>query len=133
MLHLAAADAGFDRPAKQPERAGRRAAEPAGRAQADERIAIVGIGCRMPGGIDDPQGLWDLLDEGRDAVRLIERFDPAAADDYLALGYIPDPATIYRAIRRLPAAHHLLLRRGDQDQVFADVRSEEIRYGASMM
>ncbi len=89
---LAAADAGFDRPAKQPERAGRRAAEPAGRAQADERIAIVGIGCRMPGGIDDPQGLWDLLDEGRDAVRLIERFDPALYD--------PDPETPGRMYTR---------------------------------
>lgn len=38
--------------------------------------------------------------------------DPAAAEDFLALGYIPDPATIHRAIRRLPAAHFLLLRRG---------------------
>lgn len=39
--------------------------------------------------------------------------DPAAVDDYLALGYIPDPATIYTAIRRLPAAHFMLLSRGD--------------------
>ncbi|MBY0336534.1 MAG: asparagine synthase (glutamine-hydrolyzing) [Acetobacteraceae bacterium] len=38
--------------------------------------------------------------------------DPAAIEDYLALGYIPDPATAYAGIRRLPAAHMLLLRRG---------------------
>lgn len=41
------------------------------------------------------------------------RLDPAAAEDFLALGYIPDPETIYAGIRRLPAAHFLLLRRGE--------------------
>ena len=41
------------------------------------------------------------------------RLDPAALDDYLALGYVPDPATIYADIRRLPAAHFLLLRRDE--------------------
>lgn len=39
--------------------------------------------------------------------------DPAAVDDFFAFGYVPDPATIYAAIRRLPAGHFLLLRRGD--------------------
>lgn len=38
--------------------------------------------------------------------------DPLAVEDYLALGYVPDPATIHAAIRRLPPAHFLLLRRG---------------------
>ncbi|MFX7329570.1 hypothetical protein ABTI69_22520, partial [Acinetobacter baumannii] len=46
---------------------------------------------------------------------LDRRMDPAAAEDFLALGYIPDPATIYAGIRRLPAAHYLLLRRGEAD------------------
>ncbi len=41
------------------------------------------------------------------------RIDPAAIEDVLALGYIPDPATIYAGIRRLPAAHMLLLKRGE--------------------
>lgn len=44
---------------------------------------------------------------------LDRRLDPAALDDFLALGYVPDPATIHAAIRRLPAAHALLLRRGE--------------------
>ncbi|MBF9132825.1 SDR family NAD(P)-dependent oxidoreductase, partial [Plantactinospora sp. S1510] len=33
-----------------------------------EPIAIVGVGCRFPGGVVDPQGLWDLLADGTDAV-----------------------------------------------------------------
>jgi acyl transferase domain-containing protein/acyl carrier protein len=33
-----------------------------------ERIAIIGIGCRFPGGINDAEAFWKLLEEGRDAV-----------------------------------------------------------------
>ena len=33
-----------------------------------EPIAIVGAGCRFPGGIDSPDSFWKLLSEGRDAV-----------------------------------------------------------------
>lgn len=45
--------------------------------------------------------------------QLSRRIDPSAVEDVLALGYIPDPATIYADIRRLPAAHALLVRRGE--------------------
>ncbi|GGS31002.1 hypothetical protein GCM10010171_26000 [Actinokineospora fastidiosa] len=31
-------------------------------------IAIVGIGCRFAGGVDSPEGFWDLLADGRDGV-----------------------------------------------------------------
>ncbi|WP_437760870.1 SDR family NAD(P)-dependent oxidoreductase [Sorangium sp. So ce1389] len=33
-----------------------------------EPIAIVGMGCRFPGGADDPDAFWRLLEGGRDAV-----------------------------------------------------------------
>ena len=34
----------------------------------DEPIAIVGMSCRFPGGASSPEGLWQLLMEGRDAI-----------------------------------------------------------------
>ncbi|HEX3782607.1 MAG TPA: type I polyketide synthase [Pseudonocardiaceae bacterium] len=37
-------------------------------ASAHEPIAIVGMGCRFPGGVSDPDGLWQLIDSGRDPV-----------------------------------------------------------------
>ncbi|MBI1390263.1 MAG: SDR family NAD(P)-dependent oxidoreductase [bacterium] len=47
--------------------------EAAARLEASERekrepIAIVGIGCRFPGGANDPESFWRLLHEGHDAI-----------------------------------------------------------------
>lgn len=33
-----------------------------------EGIAIIGIGCRFPGGVKDAESFWKLLEEGREAV-----------------------------------------------------------------
>jgi 3-oxoacyl-(acyl-carrier-protein) synthase/acyl carrier protein/SAM-dependent methyltransferase len=33
-----------------------------------EPVAVIGIGCRFPGGVDSPDSFWELLREGRDAV-----------------------------------------------------------------
>src|SRR5688572_1305770 len=48
-----------------------------------EPIAIVGVGCRLPGGVQDLSMLWQLLSSGRDAVTAIptSRFDVASVYD----------------------------------------------------
>ena len=58
-------------------------------------IAIIGIGCRFPGGINHPDALWKLLVEGREAVSdvppdrwNIERF------------YDPEPGILGKSIAR---------------------------------
>ncbi|QTA87823.1 Putative phthiocerol synthesis polyketide synthase [Desulfonema magnum] len=53
-----------------------------------EPIAIVGMGCRFPGGAHTPEQFWQLLREGRDALGDIPR-SRWPVDDY----YDPAPGT----------------------------------------
>ncbi len=48
-----------------------------------EPIAIVGMGCRLPGGVSTPDAFWDLLRNGVDAIAEIprDRWDRAAYYD----------------------------------------------------
>ncbi|MCP4684462.1 MAG: polyketide synthase, partial [bacterium] len=34
----------------------------------DNGIAVIGMSCRLPGGISSPQGLWDFLKNGKNAI-----------------------------------------------------------------
>ncbi|XYI03831.1 type I polyketide synthase [Sorangium sp. So ce1128] len=58
----------------------------AARAAQGEPIAVVGIGCRYPGGARDPESFWQLLEQGIDAIREV----PRARWDVEAY-YDPDP------------------------------------------
>ena len=68
-----------------------------------ESIAIIGLGCRFPGA-DGPEEFWNLLREGRDAIREIpaDRWD---VDAY----YDPDPD----AVGKMYTRHGAFLERVD--------------------
>ena len=54
---------------------------------AREPIAVIGLGCRVPGGGDDPARFWALMRDGVDAIGPVpaDRWDAEALFD-------PDPA-----------------------------------------
>ena len=60
-----------------------------------EPIAIIGLGCRVPGGGNDPESFWRLLADGKDAIGPIpeSRWDVDAH-------YDPDPETPGRIATR---------------------------------
>ncbi|NEQ85580.1 MAG: polyketide synthase, partial [Moorea sp. SIO2I5] len=51
-----------------------------------EPIAIIGMGCRFPGGASTPEAFWDILQNGVDAITEVPQ-DRWHLDDY----YDPDP------------------------------------------
>jgi acyl transferase domain-containing protein len=60
-----------------------------------EPIAIIGMGCRLPGGVHDGESFWELLSAGRDAIREVpqDRWD---VDAY----YDPNPDAPGRMVTR---------------------------------
>ena len=41
------------------------------------------------------------------------RIDPQAVEEYFAFGYVPDPKTIYRDVRKLEPGAYICVRRGE--------------------
>ncbi|MGH3897840.1 MAG: acyltransferase domain-containing protein [Pseudonocardiaceae bacterium] len=70
-------------------------------AAAREAIAIVGLGCRFPGGADSPEAFWELLVSGRDGLGELPpgrwRIDPSLA--------VPTRGGFLDAVAGFDAAH----------------------------
>ncbi len=60
-----------------------------------EPLAVIGIGCRLPGGVESPDGFWRLLRDGVDAVTEVpaDRWDASGVFD-------PDPEAPGKAYTR---------------------------------
>jgi polyketide synthase 5 len=58
-------------------------------------VAVIGVGCRLPGGIDSPEQLWEALLRGDDLVTEVpgDRWD---VDDY----YDPEPGVPGRSVSK---------------------------------
>ncbi len=80
---------------------------------APEPIAIIGMGCRFPGGAESPEAFWRVLEEGVDVIKEVppDRWDvDAAADptgdeaekDGPEMGWVPRP---YRRVRSALLRH----------------------------
>ncbi len=84
----------------------------------DAPVAIVSMACRLPGGADSPEALWDLLAAGTDAIGPVpaDRWPGAAASD-IEGGFVPDLADFDAAFfglseveaRAMDPQHRLLL------------------------
>ncbi|WP_435603647.1 type I polyketide synthase [Streptomyces sp. bgisy130] len=97
--------AGFVRDELLGAAAGTTAGAPAA-VRADEPVAIIGMSCRYPGGVDSPEKLWQLLTSGTDAVSAfpadrgwdMERlFDPDP--DHPGTSYCTEGGFLYDAAR----------------------------------
>ena len=69
---------------------------------------------------------YALLDDGRLLFaselksllvepKLKRELDPQAIEDYFAFGYVPDPRTILKSVKKLPPASTLVWKRGERD------------------
>lgn len=72
-----------------------------------EPIAIIGTGCRFPGGVESPEQFWQLLRNGVDAIAPVPQ-DRWNIDEY----YHPNPdipGTICNRLGGLSAIYRILM------------------------
>ena len=80
-----------------------------------EPIAVIGVGCRFPGGVQGPDQLWEFLVEGNCGISTVpqgrwERFQDGSAEDSAALatttrwgGFLDDVAAFDAEFFEIPA------------------------------
>ena len=64
---------------------------------------------------------------------LDRQLDDQAVEEYFTFGYIPDPKTIFRSVRKLPPGHSLTLRCGEripEPREYWDVPFRELAYSS---
>ena len=86
----------------------------------DDLVAVVGVGCRLPGGTHGPEAFWRMLLEGRDGIRTVppgrwDDFDDGRAETAAVLsrttrwgGFLDDIAGFdadFFAVSAIEAAH----------------------------
>ncbi|MBE9080529.1 polyketide synthase [Romeria aff. gracilis LEGE 07310] len=101
-----------------------------------EPIAIIGMGCRFPGGAENPERYWQLLQKGKDAITEIppDRWDvaeyyspdPGAAGKMISRhgGFVPDPYGFDAPFFRLAPREALCL--DPQQRLFLEVSWEAL-------
>jgi polyketide synthase 12 len=65
--------------------------------RSNEPIAIVGMSCRFPGGVDSPEGLWQMVAEGRDVMSEFPADRGWNVDDL----FDPDPDARHKCYTRM--------------------------------
>ncbi|GAA1642988.1 type I polyketide synthase [Actinoplanes couchii] len=96
-------------------------ARAAGRSRHEEPIAIVGMACRYPGGVTDPESLWRLVRDGVDTVSDLPT-DRGWDIDGL---YDPEPGKDGRSYTRKGS---FLYDAGDFDPAFFGISPREATY-----
>ncbi|MFJ1967728.1 acyltransferase domain-containing protein [Streptomyces sp. NPDC087903] len=110
------------------------AAPPAAPGPSGEPVAVVGIGCRLPGGVHGPDAYWRLLSEGVDAIRRVPEdrwrdftaFPPADAPSHG--GYLDDIAGFDADFFRIPPREAAVL--DPQQRILLEVVHEALAHAA---
>ena len=76
----------------------------------DAPLAVVGVGCRLPGGVDGPEAFWDLLTDGRDAVGTVpdgrwDAFTPPSGPERAVLDRLPRAGGFLDDVAAFDAGH----------------------------